>query len=153
MCQSHNLRKSHYNMGLVGGGGLASTGERPPFFEISSPQRPVYRPKIRSQSPWNRDLCGAAREFGFRDKFAAGLPLRRRQPHPSFLLSARQTRCNVPIHRGIREASASAAARLPDALRDRYHEYACGATRPVSCRSSTAQLLTSSVRYRLNCQS
>jgi hypothetical protein len=42
-----------------------------PVISRSGPEKPLYGTKNRSQSPWNRPIWGAAREFDFRDEFAA----------------------------------------------------------------------------------
>src|SRR5262245_14553225 len=47
-----------------------------PVISRSGPEKPLYGTKNRSQSPWNRPIWGAAREFDFRDEFAADSPLR-----------------------------------------------------------------------------
>src|SRR5215472_11618399 len=49
-----------------------------PVISRSGPEKPLYGTKNRSQSPWNRPIWGAAREFDFRDEFAADSPLQRR---------------------------------------------------------------------------
>src|SRR5215831_11262051 len=49
-----------------------------PVISRSGPDKPLYGTKNRSQSPWNRPIWGAAREFDFRDEFAADSPLQRR---------------------------------------------------------------------------
>src|SRR5262245_56446301 len=54
-----------------------------PVISRSGPEKPLYGTKNRSQSPWNRPIWGAAREFDFRDEFAADSPLQRRVHKPS----------------------------------------------------------------------
>src|SRR5215471_3522444 len=49
-----------------------------PVISRSGPEKPLHGTKYRSQSPWNRPIWGAAREFDFRDEFAADSPLQRR---------------------------------------------------------------------------
>src|SRR5215470_808357 len=49
-----------------------------PVISRSGPEKPLYGTKNRSQSPWNRPIWGAAREFDFRDEFAADSPLQQR---------------------------------------------------------------------------
>src|SRR5215468_7482600 len=49
-----------------------------PVISRSGPEKPLYGTKNRSQSPWNRPIWGAAREFDFRDEFAADSPLQGR---------------------------------------------------------------------------
>src|SRR5215470_15225584 len=74
-----------------------------PVISRSGPEKPLYGTKNRSQSPWNRPIWGAAREFDFRDEFAADSPLQQR------------VRCE-PVSRGnspfyVREAAVSAGLR------------------------------------------
>src|SRR5215470_11691233 len=70
-----------------------------PVISRSGPEKPLYGTKNRSQSPWNRPIWGAAREFDFRDEFAADSPLQRRV-------------CEAPMPDAAPETTATLSASL-----------------------------------------
>src|SRR5215813_6838477 len=62
-----------------------------PVISRSGPEKPLYGTKNRSQSPWYRPIWGAAREFDFRDEFAADSPLQQTvRVSPDFALLCRK---------------------------------------------------------------
>jgi len=58
----------YYDAGLIGRSRADPDWKNRTGFRISSPEKPLYGTQNRPQFPWNRDLFGAAREFGFRDE-------------------------------------------------------------------------------------
>ena len=74
MYQSHKLRKTHYDRGLAGAGGLSPEGQKLTVFGISSAQKLAYRPRS-VPNPRGIGLFSP----NFRGEFAAEHPIEQDQ--------------------------------------------------------------------------
>src|SRR5262245_28421667 len=92
-----------------------------PVISRSGPEKPLYGTKNRSQSPWNRPIWGAAREFDFRDEFAADSPLQQRvertSPYCDSKTYSSKSRAEIENpgggHRGFRSGRSTWGIRSP----------------------------------------